>query len=1077
MQTTPSFQEDHISQIPALQLLQNIGYTYLTQEEALAERNGKTSNVILENILESQLKKLNTINFKGKESKFTDNNIKAAIQALKDFVFDGLVRTNEKIYDLISLGKSFEQEIDGNIKSFNLNYIDWNDFNKNVFHVTEEFSVSTTNGNSTRRPDIVLFVNGIPFVVIECKRPDLKTGDNSKPVEQAISQQIGNQKETEIPKLFLYSQLLIATDKNEVRYATTGTNSKFWAVWKEQVLSEELIKQAVNAILSKDKKNKLFSERFKYVRSYFDQLEQEEREVTGQDKVIYSLCRPDRLIELVHRFVLFDCGDKKIARYQQYFTVKETLERVKQFDNDGNRLGGVIWHTQGSGKSLTMVMLAKAIALEPSIIDPKIILVTDRVDLDDQIYKTFYQCGKDPTQAVSGNHLIELVEQSKESVITVIIDKFMAAVNKKNVKNESKNIFVLVDESHRSQYKTKNTMMKKVFPKACYIGFTGTPIRKKDKNTTEKFGGIIGKPYKIDDAVADNAVVPLLYEGRHVLQEVNNKPIDNWFEIISRPLTEKQKEDLKRKYSSADHLNEADQKIYRIAYDVSEHFKTTWQGTGFKGQLTVPSKAAAIKYKKYMDEFGLVSTEVLISPPDSREGHEDVMDETEDAVQIFWKKMIEKYGNESDYNKQIISAFKNSENPEIIIVVDKLLTGFDEPKNTVLYIARSLKEHTLLQAIARVNRLKEGKDNGFIVDYYGLLGELDKALTEYSSLESFEEEDLKNSIKNVMEEVKTLPQKHSDLWELFKTIKNKRDAEEYELFLADEEKRHQFYERLSVFVRTLEIALSTFKFVNETPEEKVKMYKDDAKFFLRLRVAVKQRYSESIDYKQYEKRVQKLIDTYITSDEIIQVTEPVNIFDADKFDEEVEKITNLASKADTIAHRTKKTISEKWEEDPVFYKKFSEMLEEAIREFRAKIFRAKDEFQRKLFEKEYLEQVRNIMNSVRNRSGDDLPEILKYREVAKAFYGISHEILNKFESNNFNSKEISAEAAIKIDDIVVKNKIVDWINNPDIQNKMFNEIEDFLFSIKGRYNIDLSYDDIDNIVENALKVARNRYPE
>ncbi len=1077
MQTIPSLQEDHISQIPALQLLQNLNYVYLTATEALQERQGKNSNVILENVLEKQLKKINQINFKNKQYTFSDSNIRGAIQSIKDVVYDGLVRTNEKVYDLLTLGKSFEQDVDGDIKSFNINFIDWKNFENNVFHVTEEFEIARTASNSTRRPDLILFVNGIPFVVIECKRPDLSTTDNTLPVDQAVSQHIRNQKEDEIPKLFTYTQLLISTDKNKVKYATTGTKSKFWAVWKEEKSIEEKVKALINKPLSNDKKDKLFKDRFRYVRGYFEELESQGREVTEQDRAIYSLCSPERLIELAYKFVVFDNGEKKIARYQQYFAVKESIERIKNYDHDGNRIGGVIWHTQGSGKSLTMVMLAKAIALEPSIVDPKIILVTDRVDLDDQIFTTFHQCGKDPVKAISGNHLIELIEQKKESIITALIDKFMAAVNKKNVKNESSNIFILVDESHRSQYKTKNTMMKKVFPKGCYIGFTGTPIKKKDKNTAEKFGGIIGKPYKIDDAVADAAVVPLLYEGRHALQEVNQKAIDNWFEIVTKYLTEKQKEDLKRKYSSADHLNEADQKIYRIAYDISEHFKTTWQGTGFKGQLTAPSKVAAIKYKKYMDEFGLISTEVLISPPDTREGHEDVQEETEDIVQIFWKKMLEKYGSEENYSKQVLNSFKHGETTEIIIVVDKLLTGFDEPKNTVLYIARSLREHTLLQAMARVNRLCEGKDFGYIVDYYGLLGELDTALTAYSSLESFDEEDVQNSITNIMTEVNTLSQKHSDLWDLFKTIRNKLDAEEYEILLGDEEIRKEFFERLSEFTKTLEIALSTFKFVCDTPDETVKMYKDDARFFLKLRVSVKKRYAETIDYREYEKKVQKLIDTYITSDEIIQITEPVNIFDTDRFDAEVEKIESLASKADTIAHRTSKTILEKWDEDPAFYKKFSEILKDAIELFKLKIMQAKSEFERKLIEKEYYNRAKEIMNDVRTRSGDDLPEKLKYKEIAKAFYGVSLELLGKFDAPTFNSKEVSADIAIKIDDIILQNKIVDWANNQDIQNKMSNEIEDFIFSVKGRYNLPLSYDDIDSIIDNCLKVARNRYQD
>ncbi|MEQ8171435.1 MAG: DEAD/DEAH box helicase family protein, partial [Candidatus Eremiobacterota bacterium] len=272
------------------------------------------------------------------------------------------------------------------------------------------------------------------------------------------------------------------------------------------------------------------------------------------------------------------------------------------------------------------------------------ILVTDRVDLDDQIYKTFHQCGKDPVQATSGEDLVSKIKEKKE-IITTIIDKFETAGKKRKFKDTSHNIFVLVDESHRSQYGVANATMENVLPEACYIGFTGTPLMKKDKNTARKFGGIIDT-YTIDRAVKDKAVVPLLYEGRHVVQEVDQISIDSWFEKISKNLTEKQKTDLKRKFSTADRLNEAEQKIASAAYDISEHFKKTWKNTSFKGQLTAPSKIAALKYKKYLDDFGDISSEILISGPDTREGHEDVFEETKSEVQIFWKNMMNKYGNE-----------------------------------------------------------------------------------------------------------------------------------------------------------------------------------------------------------------------------------------------------------------------------------------------------------------------------------------------------------------------------------------------------------------------------------------------
>jgi len=1076
-----------------------MGYIYLTPEEALEERHSKKSKVILEGILDKQLRKINHINFKGKKYEFSDSNIRNAIEALKDYHYEGLIRTNEQIYDLLCLGKSFEQNIDGDKKSFNLKYIDWKDINNNVFHVTAEFEVSRTGSNETRRPDITLFVNGIPVAVIECKRPDIKD-----PLKEAISQNIRNQKDDEIPGLFVYSQILMALTKNEAKYGTTGTNTKFWSLWREQERGEEELLELINTPLTEEQRKKLFSPPFSYIRSYnlksynnliireekirygnessvlpgehkkiYKELLEltnkpspepvdDKRCVTEQDRLIYSLLKPDRLLELIYQFILYDCGEKKIARYQQYFAVKNTLERVKEINKEEKRQGGVIWHTQGSGKSLTMVMMAKALSLEPSITNPRIILVTDRVDLDDQIYKTFHQCGKDPVQATSGEDLVKKIKEKKE-IITTVIDKFETAGKKKNFKDYSNNIFVLVDESHRSQYGVANATMEKVLPKACYIGFTGTPLMKKDKSTARKFGGIIDT-YTIDKAVEDKAVVPLLYEGRHIVQEVNQLSIDSWFERISKNLTEKQKIELKRKFSTADQLNEAEQKIARTAYDISEHFKNTWKETPFKGQLTTPSKLAAIKYKKYLDEFGDVSSEVLISAPDTREGHEDVFEEVKSEVQVFWKNMMAKYGNEKLYNKQLINSFKNDTHPEIIIIVDKLLTGFDAPKNVVLYITRNLRDHTLLQAIARVNRLYENKEFGYIIDYYGLLGDLDKALTNYTSLEAFEEEDMKGLLKNITEEIKTLPQKYSDLWEIFKEIKNKTDEEAYEQLLSDEEIRDNFYERVADYAKTLSIAMSSSKYLEETPEEKINNYKKDLRFFLSLRKSVKSRYSDEIDYRDYEPKIRKLIDTYIPSDEILQITEPVNIFESEKFQAQVRECKTIASQADTIAYRTEKTIEEKIEEDPVFYTKFSKLLKDTIENFRNK----------RILESEYLETVKGIMASVRDRTGDEIPDKLKHKVVAKAFYGVVSEILNKI-NNIPNLTDISADTAIAIDDIIQRNKIVDWINNMDIQNKMRNEIEDLLYDCKPRYKIDLTPDDIDKIMEESINIARIRY--
>ncbi|MBF0105768.1 MAG: type I restriction endonuclease subunit R [Deltaproteobacteria bacterium] len=1063
---TPSFKEDHISQIPALQLLQNLGYTYLTPEETLKLRGGRLNAVLLEDVLVQQLRRINRIRFKGKEYPFSEGNILSAVQTLKDTLYDGLVRTNEKIYDLLCLGKSLQQSIDGDTKSFPLNYIDWNPetwLTNNIFHVTEEFEVERTGSHDKRRPDIVLFVNGIPLAVIECKRPDIKD-----PIGEAISQNLRNQREDEIPKLFLFSQLLLAISSNEAKYGTVGTPAKFWSVWKEHDEKEEKLKALKNKPLSYEQKERLFGERFDYVRNYFDVMDAADRQVTEQDRALYDLARPERLLELTYRYTLFDAGEKKVARYQQYFCVQKILDRIRRLQKDGTRQGGIVWHTQGSGKSLTMVMLAMGIALEQGIENYKIILATDRLDLDDQITKTFKHCGVEPAHARTGSHLSELLLGSKSQIITTVINKFDAAVSKAGARNDNPNIFVLVDEGHRGQFGELHAKMRKALPNACFIGFTGTPILKKTKNTVERFGGLIDT-YTISQAVNDKAVVPLLYEGRHVDQTVDSESIDAWFDRITENLTKEQRADLKKKFTTTDQLNKAEKKVMRIAWDISTHFRDNWQRTPYKAQLVTQDKSTALLYKKYLDEFDMVSSDVLISGPDDREGNTEVNEENPQAVQAFWKKMMSRFGSDKEYNRQIINSFKKGDHPEIIIVVDKLLTGFDAPRNTVLYLTRKLKDHTLLQAIARVNRLYDGKDFGYIIDYRGVLQNLDEALDVYGKLAEFDEEgleDLCSALTDVSEEVKKLAQRHSDLWDLFKDVKNKQDEEAYERHLADEELRTKFYERLSTYSRTLAIALASVKFIEAAPEKKVKQYKNDLSFFMKLRTAVRRRYAEVVDFKEYEGRIQKLLDTHVGTGEVERVTNLVNIFDTEAFNKELDQLGNAASKADTIAHRTKKTIHERMEEDPTFYKRFSELLEAAIRAFR----------EQRLSDLEYLKKVTEIADKVRNRTGDDIPAQLNHSDVAKAFYGVLLEVFSKYAKEGLDMKNTSADAGLKLDEIVNEHRIVNWVNNVDIQNRMKGAIEDYLFELKKEQGIDLTFEDIDRILELCLDIARVRYP-
>ena len=1057
--------EKYLSQIPALQVLVNLGFTYLPPDQALKARLGKFSNVLLENILREQLKRINRIQHKGGEYLFSEENIQSAIQKLKTVKFDGLQKTNEAVYDLITLGTALEQSIEGDSKSFNLRYIDWKNFGNNVFHVTAEFRVERSRSNETARPDIVLFVNGIPLAVIECKAPDIE-------VDQAVSQSIRNQSDEFIPRLFTTVQLVMAINKNAAQYATVGTGKKFWGVWKEEGWPQKTQKDtktleaAVNTPLGDEDKARLFAGEFALARPFFEAQETEgERLVSEQDRALYALCRPERLLEMAYKYTVFDGGIKKIARYQQYFVIKSTLKRIKQLDAEGRRKGGIIWHTQGSGKSLTMVMLARSLALDPDLSNPRIVLVTDRDDLDRQLGNTFAACGLNPVRATSGRDLLELVAEHKAAIVTTLIHKFDKAMKVRKHQDDSPDIFVLVDESHRTQFGSFSARMRQMFPRACYIGFTGTPLMKAEKNNFIKFGGLIEPHYPISKAVEDGAVVPLLYEGRLVEMEQNKMAIDLWFERHTKGVSQEQQADLKRKYARAEMLNKTEQVVYMRAFDISEHYRNAWQGTGFKAQLVAPSKAVALKYHEFLNALGAVSSEVVISGPDTREGYEETDEEPTDEVLKFWKRMMSRYGDETEYNKQITNQFKFGDEPEILIVVSKLLTGFDAPRNTVIYLCKDLKEHTLLQAIARVNRIYDGKDFGYVVDYAGLLGELDNALTMYNALEGFDEQDLAGTLTSIHDEIRKLPQHYSDLWDLFKAVRNSYDEEAYEQLLADDERRDEFYARLAQYSKTLAIALSSERFVADTEDTLLDRYKADLKRFHKLRVAVKLRYAEAVDYRDYEPKIRKLLDTHIQANEVIQINEPVNIFDNQSFNivkEEsgVYSTRTPAALADSIAHALKRDITERMDEDPAFYEKFSKLIQEAIDQFRQKL----------LSGQEYLEKVTGIRHKVVTRQHDDIPAPLAGNTDAMAYYGVVLPVLGA------SNEQAAIGLSLAIEHILQPfTEMVHFWENEDAQKQAINAIDDYLYDeIRGKQGIPLTTEQMDDIIEHTMRVAKFR---
>ena len=1025
-----AYLEINASQRPALALFEAMGYTYISPADCDKQR-GSRYHVLLRDILRGQLRRLNRYVYAGAENEFSAANIERAMEDLDEPLTDGLVRTSEKIYDALLLGKSYPETVgEGKMLSFNLRYIDWETPQNNMFHVTEEFAVDSRDRQHNARPDIVLFINGIPFAVIECKAPHI-------PVEEAVGQMIRNQQAAYIPQLFKFAQLVVATNKNAVKYATVGTPKKFWSVWKEQ--DDEWLQTRLKALVP-------------------------DRMPTEQDRNIISLFSPERVFELIRYFILFDANVKKVCRYQQFFAVREIMKTIAESDEHGNRQSGVIWHTQGSGKSLTMVMLAKTILMELKDCHPRVVIVTDRKELDTQIAATFAHTRLTPARATSGRHLVELVNSARADVITSIINKFNT-VERQEVKNPSRDIFVLVDESHRSNYGLMATRMRSVFPNACYIGFTGTPLMKSEKNTMARFGRLIHK-YTIRDGVEDGAIVPLIYEGRFVEQKVDEENIDLWFKQTTRRLTEAQREDLRRKWSSIRRLTSTDARIKRIALDISEHFIEGYKDTGFKAMLATNYKRDAIRYLECFEQFGDLNCAVVISPPDMREGVDDVDEGADDLVVSFWNKMMQQYGDADRYEEAIKNRFCDGE-IDILIVCSKLLTGFDAPLCQVLYIDKELKEHGLLQAIARTNRLHEGKDYGLIVDYRGLIEKLDTAMDMYSGagLENFDGGDLKGVVVDVMSAIGNLRSAYTQLVELFAPVGSISDAEAVEVFLADDKMRQDFYTLLCAFGRALHLVLNAEQAYNALSKEERQKYQDTFIFFSKVRRSVKLQYCDAIDNAEYEPLMQNLLDTHLSVAGLKKITSPIDILNKDDFEKELEELGSLRSKADAIASRMTRSISEKRDENPAYYDSFSKRIRDALALYKEKV----------ISEAEYLAKMRTIMGDYHaGRSTVSYPERIKNNVHAQAFFGVLTALFDEVEDERI-TPDFVAEVSEEITKIVASHSQVDWTNNKTIHDRISQDIDDLFYKYEKEHGLKLSFDLIDKIIDNVKTVALRRF--
>ncbi len=1019
-QYTPKFQEEYSAKLPALTLLTNLGWSFLSPELALAARGGKADEVVLRNVLRGELQK-RAFTFAGKSYPLSEKAIDNLIaEVCSPALNEGLLTANERLYNHLLYGISVTEFVDGKKASPTVALIDWQNPANNSFVFTEEFTVTRSGGVESRRPDIVCFVNGIPLVVIEAKRPDGYSGKGAKKgptIDEGISQSLRNQRHDEIPLLFAYSQMLLSINGNEGRYGTCGTPAKFWAAWREEDIPDAEMYAIKNKRLKDEQLAGLFSHRPAKDLDWYQTLTAAgELAVTGQDQLLISLLSPARLLEMTRYFTLFDKkAGKIVARYQQVFGIKRLIERINTRSSTGGREGGVIWHTTGSGKSFTMVFLSKALILHESLKQCRIVVVTDRVDLENQLSKTFASGGelagkkdKEAAMATSGKRLAEQIGKGTERIIFSLIQKFNTATKMPECVNSSSDIIVLIDEGHRSQGGENHIRMKQALPNAAFVAFTGTPLLKDDK-TTNKFGPIV-HAYTMQRAVEDQTVTPLLYEERIPDLDVNERAIDSWFTRITEGLSDDQKADLKRKFAKKGQVYGADDRIRLIALDIANHFVKNID-EGLKGQLACDSKASAIKYKKYLDEAALFESAVVMSPPDSREGNTAVDEATTPEVTQWWKDNIGSQ-DEQVYTKNLIERFDKDDSLKMLIVVDKLLTGFDEPKNSVMYIDKALKEHNLIQAIARVNRLHPKKKFGLLIDYRGILAELDTTIQKYQDLASrtqggYDINDIAGLYNQMSTEYKRLPQLYKQLWAIFDGVKNKNDIEQLRQVLVPkiEERggepsagiagelvdvhlkvREDFYEALTAFASCLKVALQSATFFEDKSfsDRDRSHYKETVKQFSSLRQLVQQDAGERIDYDEYAEQVKKLLDKHVVG---VEVKEPGGVYEVGKMGQKQQpedwSEDKTRNETDIIKTRVTRMIEQELRDDPYAQEAFSKLLRQAIEEAE------------KLFDhplKQYM-LFRAFEEQVQDRRLNDIPDAFAGNRHAQAYFGVFKKVL------------------------------------------------------------------------------------
>ncbi|MBT3804996.1 MAG: type I restriction endonuclease subunit R [Desulfobacula sp.] len=911
---TPEFLK---SELPAIQLFEKLGYQYF--DASKHDERASINEVILETRLKSAIKRINPW--------LNENNINNAFKEITAVASASLMEANEFIHKLLSSQEyTPKQIIDGKETYKGVSYIDFENIENNDFLLVNQMKFKGLENNSI--PDLVVFINGMPLSVIECKSPKLQGAE-----QEAISDLKYYQVNSE--KLFRYNQICVAAYKVGGRYGAIGAKEGHYQVYR----SED--NAALESLL--------------------------EKEPTAQDILLFNLFEKDRFLDLIRNFIIYHVSEgskiKILPRYQQIRATNKTIHKL-QTDNEG----GVVWHTQGSGKSITMVYLATKLRREESgFKNPTIIILTDRTDLDNQISSTFTRCGfQNPIQATSVRHLKKLLEDDYGKTIMTTIQKFQETDDDGNivkvsneqieVVSEKENLFVMVDEAHRTQYGFLAGFMRKALKNAKFIAFTGTPIDNDEKSTLGKFyGGKYLDIYNIKQSVADGATLPILYEDGipelYVEKELLEKQFKYYFDQESK---EKQAK-LKQEATSLKKQMTGKQRINRIAEHIINHYKTKIYPDGFKGMVVCYNRPSAIAYKKAFDKLKEAgkhgfSSRVVMSFSLKKDPPEYFKLATPDTD---IKQAIEDFklpfGDELILNK---AGRKQFNNDALMIVSDMLLTGYDVPVAMVMYLDKPLKAHNLLQAIARVNRTRGAKPAGLIVDYCGITDHLVAAMEIFSG--ELEPDDV---MVNISEEITKLRLRHNRLVAFFQHLGIDRGKQRQEYvdkavhYLEPIDVRDNFKEILKKFNKSLNIVL---------PDESALEYKDDFSLYSEIRLEASNAYMDKSlrISKDESKKLQSLIDEHLRAKGIISLLdEPVSIIDVKKFEKEINKTKSGKSKELKISNRLRHKIKVEIDNNPDFYGPLSDKLEELIKMRRknqitqVKLFKEFDKIQEKIVNK------------------------------------------------------------------------------------------------------------------------------